>query len=197
MMLRLMAVDPTLLQAERQHLANLLEAVQRCVYFLDASERKLAWPLEPGLLARRKIDPDLFEPLAAVNERFAKLQDTLGAAMRHALLLAGEKSDSFLKVLAFFVKHGVVESTEIWQTCRAARNLAAHDFETDYAAIAEHFNTLHELLPMLYGTSAKLLDYCADSLGIASADSDLRPLFLEICVRRQFASGMIETIKKG
>jgi len=179
-----MASDQTLLQAERQHLANLLEAIQRCVYFLEASERKLSWPLESVRLEQRKTDPDLFEPLAAVNERFAKLQDTLGAAMRHALLLAGERTDSFLKVLAIFVKTGVVESTEIWQTCRTVRNLAAHDYEIEYSAIAEHFNTLHELIPMLYGTSAKLLDYCADNLGISPADSELRQRFLEACARR-------------
>ena len=176
--------DLTLLQAERQHLANLLEAVQRCVYFLDASERKISLPLSPGVLEQRKTDPDLFEPLAAVKERFSKLQDTLSAAMHHAVLLSGEKADSFLKVLAFFVKVGVVESVEAWQTCRTARNLAAHDYEIDYLAIAEHFNTLSELVPMLYGTSAKLLDYCAESLGIAPAESELRQLFNAACARR-------------
>ncbi len=31
---------------------------------------------------------DLFEAASAFNERFSKLQDTLGAAMRHAALLA-------------------------------------------------------------------------------------------------------------
>lgn len=180
-----MTTDPTLLQAERRHLANLLVAVQRCVYFLDASERKLPFPLEPSLLEFRKTDPELFEPLAAVNERFAKLQDTLGAAMRHALLLAGERTDSFLKVLAFFVKAGVAESTEAWQTCRTARNLAAHDYEIDYAAIAEHFNTLHELVPMLYETSARLLDYCAEELGISPMDEALRQLFLDARARRR------------
>jgi len=179
-----MTADPTLLQAERRHLANLLEAVQRCVYFLDASERKLPFPLEPGLLELRKTDPELFEPLAAANERFAKLQDTLGAAMRHALLLAGERNDSFLKILAFFVKVGVVENMETWQTCRTVRNLAAHDYEIDCSAIAEHFNTLHELVPMLYATSAKLLDYCADNLGIAPEDGELRQLFREASARR-------------
>lgn len=179
-----MATDPTLLQAERQHLANLLEAVQRCVHFLDASERRLPCPLESSLLEQRKTDPELFEPLAAVNERFAKLQDTLGAAMRHTLLLAGERTDSFLKILAFFVKAGVVESTEAWQTCRTARNLAAHDYETDYSIIAEHFNTLRELTPMLYATSAQLLDYCAENLDIAPADGELRQLFRDACARR-------------
>jgi hypothetical protein len=179
-----MVAELTLLQSERQHLADLLEAVQRCVYFLDASERKIPLPLSPGLLEQRKTDPELFEPLAAVNERFAKLQDTLGAAMRHAVLLSGERADSFLKVMALFVKAGVVESIEAWQTCRTARNLAAHDYEIDYAAIAEHFNTLSELVPMLYSTSSNLLDYCAANLGISPADGELRQLFQAAVTRR-------------
>jgi len=44
-------------------------------------------------LFSRKKDNDLFEALAAINERFAKLQDTLGSAMRHSLLLSGEPAD--------------------------------------------------------------------------------------------------------
>ncbi len=35
---------------------------------------------------------------------------------------------------------------DVWQLYRATRNLAAHDYETDYAEIAEHFNALYELL---------------------------------------------------
>ena len=62
-------MNMTSLTAEREHLANLLEATQRCKVV------------------------DLFESLAAFNERFAKLQDTLGAAMRHgALLMRDRKS---------------------------------------------------------------------------------------------------------
>ena len=72
------------LEAERTHLASLLEAIQRCVYFLEASRRKQTWPLAPGDLEARRKDVALFESLAAMNERFAKLQDTLGAGMRHA-----------------------------------------------------------------------------------------------------------------
>jgi len=49
-------VSDTLLAAERDHLASLLEAVQRCVYFLDASARKLDWPLAgPDLASRRRV----------------------------------------------------------------------------------------------------------------------------------------------
>jgi len=35
-------MNNAILEAERAHLANLLEAIQRCVYFLEASARKLS-----------------------------------------------------------------------------------------------------------------------------------------------------------
>jgi hypothetical protein len=155
-----------ILTAQRRHLANLLEAIQRCLYFLQASRVKLHWPLHAEELARRDKDVSLFETLAALNERFGKLQDTLGAAMRHAFLLAGESGDTFLKVLAFHEKIGVLERATDWQLCRTVRNLAAHAYETDYVAIAEHFNTLNDLTPLLYGIAARFIDYCHDALTI-------------------------------
>lgn len=154
------------LTAQRRHLANLLEAIQRCLYFLQASRVKVHWPLHAEELARRDKDVSLFETLAALNERFGKLQDTLGAAMRHAFLLAGESGETFLKVLAFHEKIGVLEHTTDWQLCRTVRNLAAHAYETDYVAIAEHFNTLNGLTPLLYGTAARFIDYCQTALAI-------------------------------
>ena len=86
------------LNAEREHLANLLEAAQRCAHFLHASASKVAWPLDGVTLLQRQKDVELFESLAAFNERFAKLQDTLGAAMRHCALLMSEATSPFLKV---------------------------------------------------------------------------------------------------
>lgn len=154
------------LVAEQRHLAGLLEAIQRCVYFLQASRAKAPWPLQPDELAARYKEIALFETLAAMNERFAKLQDTLGAAMRHAYLLSGEPGDTFLKMLAFYEKIGVLDALADWQLCRATRNLAAHAYETDYAAIAEHFNTLNRLTPMLYGVAARFVDYCDSTLEV-------------------------------
>ena len=78
-------MNPALLEHEKQHLASLLEAVQRCVYFLDAAGSSVTWPLATQGLEQRKKDKELFGALAAINKRFAKLQDTLGAAMRHAM----------------------------------------------------------------------------------------------------------------
>jgi hypothetical protein len=118
--------------------------------------------------------------LAAINERFAKLQDTLGAAMRHAILLAGEPGETFLKVLAFYEKAAVIESIVSWQLCRTTRNLAAHDYGTDYAEIAEHCNALHSLIPTLYGDAARFIAYCHSALGIGPLQTDYEADFASI-----------------
>ena len=169
-----------LLIAEKQHLAGLLEAIQRCVYFLHASDSSIAWPLTGVFLSGRKKDNDLFEALAAINERFAKLQDTMGAAMRHSLLLSGEQADSFIKVLAQFEKNGVIQSIEDWQVARTARNLAAHDYETDYAEVAQHFNALHALRPSLYQTAFRFVQYAQQELGVHPASADFSNEFAAI-----------------
>ena len=57
-----------LLDAEKNHLAGLLEDIQRCVYFLHASSQTLTWPLQGTHLLEHKKDNDLFESLAAINE---------------------------------------------------------------------------------------------------------------------------------
>jgi hypothetical protein len=169
-----------LLAAQREHLAGLLEAIQRCVYFLHASDASLPWPLSGEVLSLRKKDTHLFEALAAVNERFSKLQDTLGSAMRHSLLLSGEQADSFLKVLAIYEKLGVVGSIDDWQTARSARNLAAHDYETDYQIVAEHFNTLHSLQAKLYQSATRFVRYCETELHVQPTSKDFSEEFARI-----------------
>lgn len=172
-----------LLEPQRQYLAGLLEAIQRCVYFLDASDRSVTWPLTATMLTSRKKDTDLFEALAAVNERFSKLQDTLGAAMRHSLVLSGEQADSFIKVLAIFEKFGVVASIDEWQIARTARNLVAHDYEVDYKAVAEHFNTLHDLKAGLNATAGRFVVYCESQLSVGPQSPDFASEFLAIVSR--------------
>ena len=166
-----------LLFSEKQHLANLLEAIQRCVYFLNSSHRAVEWPLSGSVLTLRKKDNDLFEALSAINERFAKLQDTLGSAMRHSLLLSGEQADSFIKVLAIFEKNQVIHSVEEWQVARTARNLAAHDYEISYDDVADHFNTLHTLTHTLYQIARRFIIYCKKELGISPSTPDFSEEF--------------------
>lgn len=124
-----------------------------------------------------KKDVELFETLAAINERFAKLQDTLASAMRHSALLMGEPTDSFLKVLAFFEKQGVIDAMGDWQRCRAVRNMAAHDYATDYGEIAEHFNLLHQFSDMLFLSARRLLELCDTLLDTRPASDDFTEEF--------------------
>lgn len=170
----------TILSAQRAHLGGLLEAIQRCVYFLHASDSSLVWPLQGAQLSTHKKDTSLFEALAAINERFSKLQDTLGSAMRHSLSLSGEQADSFLKVLVIFEKLGVIASIDDWQTARSARNLAAHDYETNYEIVADHFNTLHALQVDLYGVAARFVHYCESELRVQPSSPDFSAEFVQI-----------------
>ncbi len=61
----------TLVDDERRHLADLLTAVERCVFFLEGACSGIAWPMTGEELAARNRDVDLFSNLSAINERFA------------------------------------------------------------------------------------------------------------------------------
>jgi len=49
---------------------------------------------------------------------------------------------------------------------------------------AEHFNSLHALIPNLYGNAARFLVYCQEALGVLSAHGDFADEFTAI-VRTQ------------
>ena len=100
--------------------------------------------------------------------------------MGHSLQLSGEQADSFIKVLAIFEKFQVIDSIEGWQIMRGARNLAAHAYETDYSVVAEHFNALHGLVPVLYGVAGRFVDYCDAQLSVKPLSSDFSGEFAQI-----------------
>ena len=159
-----------LLEESRKHLGDLIEACQRCTWHLNATAARVEWPLTATRLSERQMDLGLFEPLAAINERFAKLQDLLGTTMRHLCELCGERTDTFLRVLAFCEKAGVIESSEAWHACRSLRNRAAHDYGTDFELTAGHFNALHDQIPVLSGVTLALAAYAKQALGIEPDD---------------------------
>ncbi len=175
------------LAAQKQYLSDVLEALQRCVFFLEASVEAIAWPLASERLEAEKKNVALFESLSAINERFAKLQDTLGAGMRHSTVLAGEPNESFLKVLSFFEKKGVLDSIENWQICRTTRNLGAHIYDINYKSVADHFNGIYGLRVFLYQTTDSFLKYCEKELHATPSSSDFVAEFNKV----------IETVGKG
>ncbi len=162
---------------ERQYLAEQLTAVERCAYFALLTRRRIDWPLAAQTLQLRRLDAPWFEHLAALNERFAKLQDVLGAAMRHAAFLLAEPAPSFLHVLAFFEKHGVVASSQQWLRIRKMRNDAAHDYDIDPQVTAEHFNQIDADLPVLTDMARCLVGFCAQWLNIHPVDAQVHAAF--------------------
>lgn len=117
---------------QEAYLAQLVAGVQCSAWFLDQSQRKIGRHLDGPTSHAHAKDIALFEALAAINERFAKLRDSLAATMRHTALLMGEDSSHFLQVLALFEKLGVLESLRTWQQARLIRNHAAHDYGVSY-----------------------------------------------------------------
>lgn len=100
---------------------------------------------------------------------------------------------SFLKVLSFYEKTGVLESVASWQLCRTARNLAAHDYDIEYAEIADHFNSLQTLIPLLYISAVRFLNYCQETLGIEPKQADFSTEFMLIVKTKQAdESGVIK-----
>ncbi|MFM8707559.1 MAG: hypothetical protein ACKOHK_05600 [Planctomycetia bacterium] len=159
-----------LLEESRRHLGDLIEACQRCAWHLNATAARIEWPLTAATLSEQQMDLGLFEPLAAMNERFAKLQDLLGTTMRHLCELCGERTDTFLRVLAFCEKAGIIGSVEAWQTCRSLRNRAAHDYGTDFQLTASQFNALREQMPILTGITRAIAAHAKQSLDVEPAD---------------------------
>jgi hypothetical protein len=158
------------LEEMRLNLSSLLESCHRSAWYLLASSNSLNWPLDEKDLSEREMDLAFYERLAAINERFGKLQDLLSTSMRNLCLLAGENADTFLRVLSFCAKQGIVGSIEDWQLCRSLRNRAAHDYGADHSITAEHFNTLHDWIPNLVSVTFRLTDYADKNLGVRAKD---------------------------
>lgn len=169
-----------LVEESRRHLGDLIEACQRCAWHLNATVVRVEWPLTAETLSERQMDLGLFEPLAAMNERFAKLQDLLGTTMRHLCELCGERTDTFLRVLAFCEKAGIIDSVESWQTCRSLRNRAAHDYGTDFQLTASYFNALREQIPVLTHVTRAVAVHAKQTLGVAPEDQRFAEALAEL-----------------
>ena len=146
------------LTAEREHLCNLGAAMRHsallenipspCRRPVFAKKRRCSLPR----WGRAGVGASMRRPVSAGSPHPRLPPEGEGAdhdGITGVLFLLSEANAPFLKVLALFEKLGVIESIDAWQMCRTARNLAAHDYETDCALIAEHFNELHTLQPVL------------------------------------------------
>ncbi|RVT53666.1 hypothetical protein ENE75_01875 [Rubrivivax albus] len=52
-----------------------------------------------------------------------------------------------------------------------------HDYDTDYAVIAEHFNQLNTLRPAVLASASRLMAVCAADLQVLAATDDFTAEF--------------------
>jgi len=129
------------------------EALSRLRQGLLYTESRIPWPITNT----QSCNAEILERLSAFSERFAKMQDVLASAMRHALLLQGENLLTFTDVLAIMEKLGIIEDQQEWINIRLLRNKAAHDYSIDGDHQSEYFNSLHAQLPALLGMTERFL----------------------------------------
>lgn len=156
----------------KQYLAEQLTAIERCAYFALMTSERILWPVTADSVQQHRLDAQWFEPLAALNERFAKLQDLLGSTMRHVSLLLAEPAPAFLHVLVYFEKNAVIASTSNWMRIRKMRNDAAHDYDLNPIATAEHFNQLVADLPEMIAPTQRLVFFCREILAVLPVDDE-------------------------
>ena len=124
-------------QEAQEILAEKLEALRRLRQGLLFTDSRLNWPVANT----QECDSETLERLSAFTERFAKLQDILAGAMRHALLLRGENLITFGDVLSVMEKLAIVDDQQEWIQIRLLRNKAAHDYTTN----GEHLASLIQI----------------------------------------------------
>lgn len=145
---------------ENDYLEELLTALNRICRHLEKLLEVLPQPITEELLIQEESNFEFQNRLAALNERFSKLQDLLGRAFRHTALLLGEKHEGFLEVYAFFEKNDIVPDWRIWQKLRLLRNRAAHDYSVDFKEISDYFNEVIQGIKILLLSKENFVKFC-------------------------------------
>ncbi len=143
-----------------QLLAQRLSALEKIRRGLHYTLSRVRMPLN----STENLDDAALEVLAALNERFGKLQDTLAATMKQVALLQAESAEPFVQVLSFMEKVGVIEARSQWQNLRLLRNIGAHEYDIDPVAQAQYFEAITQSIPMLKHMANRLMTYCQTNL---------------------------------
>lgn len=157
-----------LIEARKQLLANRLMAVERLVHRLTWSRERVGFPLTGSAVAT--MDEARAESLSAFLERFAKLQDLLGATFREVVSLSGQPSDDYNLVLSAIEKMGIANGDH-WRELRVLRNDVAHEYSLDVGRQAQLFNARSDAATALSVASDRLARYCSDRLSVQPATS--------------------------
>ena len=118
---------------------------------LDYLKRVYGFPLKSEYIETILESDEEIVLLDSIVYRFAKLQDTLGKALREFLYESGESIDSFtmIDVLNLAEKLGLNINKKIWMESRKIRNEISHEYIIDYEKIANALNDMYNLFDFL------------------------------------------------
>jgi len=108
-----------------------------------------------GLPINEELIKDLIlenvEILDSIAYRFAKFQDTLGKVLKLWFKLKGESVDNLtiIDVVNLAEKMNFSINKEIWWEMRNLRNRFSHEYEKEYAKIADALNDIYKFYPKL------------------------------------------------
>jgi hypothetical protein len=150
------------MDAARQRLSFLLDTVALEVEHLQGTDGRLfAEPFTPERAARLRDDAVLAERLDAFSARFARLQDTAGDKLLHALLTClGEPVGSVLDNLDLAARLGLLAATsDDWIAARTLRNRMVHEYIRRPEVLSQAVNEAHIAIPMLTSFVQACRDY--------------------------------------
>ena len=153
-------MNTTSLTAKREHLAILLEVVQRCTHFMHASGSKVFWPLHGVPLRQRCKEVDLFDSLAASRLRSSEVQENLGMTTRSIANVEEQDVDLFGAVIVSMERLKIIDSADHWKLISEPCNAVNHEYEDDGARLAEFFELMVGDTPKLVGCFTRLQAHC-------------------------------------
>ena len=100
------------------------------------------------------------ERLAAINDRFAKLQDQLAGAVRHAHTMLSERYRTYFDVITWMTHEGIITDPEVWLELRTLRNQLTHDYDLEAQTAAQYLNALHDNMDTPMAIVGSFEDVC-------------------------------------
>ena len=108
-------------------------------------------------------NPEIAERVAALNDRFTKLQDQLAGALRHAHAMLGERYRSYADVVAWAVRLGILPDAPTWLELRALRNRLTHDYDLEAESALELIQLIRSSVDTLAGIMRRFATACRGS----------------------------------
>ncbi len=114
------------LKAQRLLLGQQLDVLHRLLTGLHFSLSRL----DDATVLAVSDDPEVAERIAAMTDRFCKLQDQLAASLKHAFNLTGAHYRSYDDVVRWACAVNIAASSTLWMELRALRNQLTHEYDT-------------------------------------------------------------------